>query len=513
MVEADEVVAWRLPPTTRARLSLARGVLALVVLMAWVLAPSHRPEVLLGFAVLLSMLAVAELAAARALPGPARWPAVLRSLAPAAGAALLFLDPHPDQLAPAAGALLVVRGVGELAASAVVDRTQTIRSWLLGLGLAEALVGAAALVVVDVFGQAAVVLLGLGWLAGGLAVYLVPATGSEEGGAATATMGPLPRVETMSQEERRRIVREVFFGGAELRQRLVRFAVLLGIATTIATYGVLGDSVAAVIGAMIVAPLMLPIQALTAALVMGSSAQARVATIVLSAGVAGVLVLSMFLASTFRDLDVVLLSQQVSVRTSPSLTDLAVAVAAGLAGGFALLRRDVADSLPGVAVAVSLVPPLCVSGALLAGGRVEDAAGAFLLFAINFLAIVLASGAVLVMGGFGALADRSSNRLLTTAAAFGLALVALTVPLGVTGLDTLREETLTTATQAEVVRWLEPVQPAELLDLTVEGDRVVLLVTSIDRPPSPAALQEALSDATGRRVDLTVHWVAAEELD
>ncbi len=506
------MVAWRLPSAARPRLSLTRGVVALVVLLAWVLAQSHRREVLLGFAVLLTLLAVVELLVARGRPGPGRWPALLRSLAPAVGAAMLFLDPSPDRLAPAAGALLVVRGAGEVAASSVVDRALAIRSWLLGLGVAEVLVGAAALFMTDLFGQAAVVVLGLGWLAGGLAVFLMPATDTGDDSAAAATMAPLPRVETMAQEERRRIVREVFFGGEELRQRLVRFAVLLGIATTIATYGVLGDSVAAVIGAMIVAPLMLPIQALTAALVMGSFAQARRATAVLSCGVLGVVVLSMFLASTFRDLDVVLLGQQVSVRTSPSLTDLAVAVAAGLAGGFALLRKDVADSLPGVAIAVSLVPPLCVSGALLAGGRIQDSAGAFLLFAINFLAIVLASGAVLVMGGFGALAGGSSNRLLTTAAAFGLALVALTVPLGVTGLDTLREETLTTATQAEVVRWLEPVQPAELLDLTVEDDQVVLLVTSAGRPPSPGALEEALFAATGQRVDVTVHWVAAEEL-
>ncbi len=55
-------------------------------------------------------------------------------------------------------------------------------------------------------------------------------------------------------------------------------------------------------------------------------------------------------------------NSQIAARIRPNLDDLFVAIAAGAAGAFAYSRDDVADSLPGVAIAIALVPPLSVVG-------------------------------------------------------------------------------------------------------------------------------------------------------
>src|SRR5207342_3570881 len=82
---------------------------------------------------------------------------------------------------------------------------------------------------------------------------------------------------------------------------------------------------------------------------------------------------------------------QVAARVAPRIIDLVAALATGAVGAFALTRSDVSDTLPGVAIAISLVPPLAVVGLTLESGAPEQASGALLLFLTNVSAI-LASG-------------------------------------------------------------------------------------------------------------------------
>lgn len=156
---------------------------------------------------------------------------------------------------------------------------------------------------------------------------------------------------------------KLFFEGAKRRVNLERFTVLLFLSTVITTLGVIGDSVATVIGAMIIAPLMRPIMATAAGLVMGDMKRAGRSFVVVVAGVAGVIGLSWLLAElNLANVISFDTNSQITGRISPRLIDLAAALAAGAAGAFAMSRDDVADSLPGVAIAISLVPPLCVVG-------------------------------------------------------------------------------------------------------------------------------------------------------
>ena len=102
-------------------------------------------------------------------------------------------------------------------------------------------------------------------------------------------------------------------------------------------------------------------------------------------------------------------NSQVASRITPTIVDLLIAVAAGGAGAFALSRPDVSDSLPGVAIAIALVPPLAVVGLMISQADWISAIGALLLFTTNLVAILLVGGFVFVMTGVVPLFQISSN--------------------------------------------------------------------------------------------------------
>ena len=122
---------------------------------------------------------------------------------------------------------------------------------------------------------------------------------------------------------------KLFFEGAKRRVNLVRFTVLLFLSTAIATYGVIGDSVATVIGAMIIAPLMRPIMAITAGLVMGDLKRAGRSLAIAFVSVVGVIGVAWLLA----ELSVVTVpvisfqtNSQIAGRVSPRMIDLYAAL-------------------------------------------------------------------------------------------------------------------------------------------------------------------------------------------
>jgi uncharacterized hydrophobic protein (TIGR00271 family) len=172
---------------------------------------------------------------------------------------------------------------------------------------------------------------------------------------------------------------KLFFEGDRRRPYLVRFTVLLFLSTIIATYGVLSDSTATVIGAMIIAPSMTPILATTAALVMGKARLATHYILIVIGGLIMTIVISIVIGWITFDVISVTQNSQIASRTAPNLDDLIVALAAGAAAAFAYSRSDVADSLPGVAIAIALVPPLSVVGVTLSQGEWSSAAGAMLM--------------------------------------------------------------------------------------------------------------------------------------
>jgi uncharacterized hydrophobic protein (TIGR00271 family) len=191
----------------------------------------------------------------------------------------------------------------------------------------------------------------------------------------------------------------VFFDGPEARNRYSRFWLLLVLSAVIASAGIVGDSTATVIGAMIVAPLMTPIMGTMLSTVIGDRANLARSLLLVVAGAAtavaigylvGLLVVNDMLAET---------NSQVAARVTPRLIDLLAALGTGVVGSVALVRKDISDTLPGVAIAISLVPPLAVAGLALESGSIAQSLGALLLFVTNVVAII--GTGVVVMSVYG----------------------------------------------------------------------------------------------------------------
>ncbi|HUW17481.1 MAG TPA: TIGR00341 family protein, partial [Actinomycetes bacterium] len=216
------------------------------------------------------------------------------------------------------------------------------------------------------------------------------------------------------------------------RDRYTRYAVLLALSTVIATGGVVTDSTATVIGAMIVAPLATPIMGLAFALVVASPARLSQSVMLLAVSVVGVVGLAVALAWVMPDVVDFAHNSQVLGRTSPRVTDLMVAIATGFVGAFAAIRKDLSSVLPGVAIAISLVPPLAVVGLAVHYRQWDDALGAFILFSSNVVAMVLAGISMFWVAGFrpSVLPSRATSmrRAYGTVA---LMMAVLLVPLGI----------------------------------------------------------------------------------
>ena len=177
-----------------------------------------------------------------------------------------------------------------------------------------------------------------------------------------------------------------------------RFYILVALSSVIAAYGLLSNSAAVIIGAMLVAPLMGPIFGIALALVAGDRHLLRAA---LSAEVIGV-ALSIALAVAIGILPFNLgTTSEMLARTTPTLYDLAIAFASGFAGAYASVQPRINAALPGVAIAVALVPPLASCGLLAARGHWELSWGALMLFFANFFAIQLAAAAVFAIYKMG----------------------------------------------------------------------------------------------------------------
>src|SRR5687768_8241273 len=214
--------------------------------------------------------------------------------------------------------------------------------------------------------------------------------------------------EMMMMNDREHMRDAVFFEGPEVRQRSSRFWILITLASIIAAAGVAADSTATVIGAMIVAPLMTPILGTMLSVVLADRTNlirslfhvAGGAVVAIAIGwLVGVLVVNEVVAET---------NSQVAQRVHPTLIDLLAALATGVVGSVALVRRDISDTLPGVAIAISLVPPLSVVGFTFEAGRLDQSFGASLLFLTNVAAILGSGTVVMALYGIHRLAAHSA---------------------------------------------------------------------------------------------------------
>ncbi|GBF82325.1 DUF389 domain-containing protein [Aphanothece sacrum] len=202
------------------------------------------------------------------------------------------------------------------------------------------------------------------------------------------------------------------------------FLVLNISACLIATLGLLTNSAAVIIGAMIVAPLMLPLRGLALGVLDTDKRLVKSSLITLAIGTVVAIIISGLVGRLFN-LPAGSFGPEILARTQPNLADLGVAMAAGTISGFAKIRPKLSDAVAGTAIAVALMPPLCVVGISWSQGAWGYGNGAFLLYMTNFLGITLSCLIVFVLGGYS-LESRQTSKALV---GFLLMTGMLTLPL------------------------------------------------------------------------------------
>jgi uncharacterized hydrophobic protein (TIGR00271 family) len=305
-----------------------------------------------------------------------------------------------------------------------------------------------------------------------------------------------------SLSERRRILGILL--PPQTRQVVIRFSIMLALSVAVAVMGLTADSAAVVIGAMLIAPLMTPILTFAASVGLGLPQRAVQAGFLVIVGSVASIAFAYLLSSVLPE---VTLGSEILGRTSPDVRDLIVAIAAGAAGAYATAREDVSAALPGVAVAVALVPPLATTGVVLQLGETDLAEGSLLLFVVNLLAIFASALLVFFLTGVIPtirLCLRSTRLSMIVVSVFA-AMVLVGIPLTARSVGAARDAQSRNDIIAEVDRWKTGTD-LEVEDLTVEGDVVTVAVVGSDQPPGPFELARALVEEVGPDVEVVVRW-------
>jgi uncharacterized hydrophobic protein (TIGR00271 family) len=310
-------------------------------------------------------------------------------------------------------------------------------------------------------------------------------------------------------------------------------------AAGIATLGLVLNSPAVIIGAMLISPLMGPIMAMGLALASGD--------LYLGIKAALNLLCSIAAAVAFSGLLVWLLplnsvTNEILARTNPNLLDLGVALVSGLAGSVAVSRSggdagNGATALPGVAIAVALMPPLCTVGFGLGSGRNEEIMrGAGLLFLTNLVAIVASAFTVFLLIGMDASAldreaeaSRSFDRVAQTRPGSWLGrlqvvggdlrwrILMIVILLGLVAVPLRRallqvaSETVARGAVQSGLRQLASSEAIVSRQVQIEAGHIEIHVISTQPISSEktAEVREAIERRSGRKVDLSVEAIAS----
>jgi uncharacterized hydrophobic protein (TIGR00271 family) len=171
----------------------------------------------------------------------------------------------------------------------------------------------------------------------------------------------------------------------------IEFFILLISSSLIAAFGLMQNSAAVIIGAMIIAPLMMPILGFALGSIWGDRHLLFISAVTLFTGILSAIALTAVIGFIMPGIEV---NEQILARTNPTLYDIIIALASGFVGSYAFVNPKISGSISGVAIAVALVPPLAVTGISLGTFQWQSAFGSFLLFASNLVSISLAASLV-----------------------------------------------------------------------------------------------------------------------
>jgi uncharacterized hydrophobic protein (TIGR00271 family) len=307
----------------------------------------------------------------------------------------------------------------------------------------------------------------------------------------------------LDSAERQRVMAEL--GMKRQDNWAFRFGVMITLSVIVAVMGLSADSAAVVIGAMLLAPLMQPVLATAAGISMALFRKALRSFGVVALATVWSILVSYVLAVLFVSGE---LPDEVTSRTAPDIRDLVVALAAGTAGAYATVRKDVSASLPGVAVAVALVPPLGAVGISLEAGNATFAWGAMLLYTTNLFAIVFAGVVVFVVTGFvppRRLAN-TFRRSSLVAAGVGVVVFAIALPLYNASTSAVERSEREVEALDIVSMWLGQTDRRSAPTVTFDDERITVAVRSFDTPPDADPLIASLQATFGADRIVSIEW-------
>ena len=204
---------------------------------------------------------------------------------------------------------------------------------------------------------------------------------------------------SMDRQERIELAQDLQLGS----QPNLEFLGLISAAAMLAAFGLIQNSAAVIIGAMLIAPLMTPIVGAGLALAQGNRPLFRSALWTITLGFFGALVSSMlfgFLVILFQE---PVITDEMWARCRPSPIDFCVGLVGGMAASYARTRSHLSSALAGAAIAAALVPPIATAGLQLAfhvwtwdePPQGIPVIGPILLVAVNVLMIMAGSSFVL----------------------------------------------------------------------------------------------------------------------
>ena len=284
-----------------------------------------------------------------------------------------------------------------------------------------------------------------------------------------------------------------------------RYAFMIVMACGIAMLGLLQNSVAVIIGAMLISPLMGPIVQLGMGLATFELRSIRESLRTLLAGV--LLALSIAVLIVWMS-PLKAATSEILARTEPTFFDLLVAVFSGLAGAYATVTRK-GETIVGVAIATALMPPLAVVGYGIAVGNGSIAGGAAFLFMTNLLAIALSVTIVARLYGFGG--SDSPKQTAWQAGVIVASFVLLSIPLGLALKRIALQSQTELAVRAAVNDAAKGVS-GRVSALRVESGNESVAVEAVLLVPTHAAglqdrLQRDLAARLGRPVDVRLQEV------
>jgi uncharacterized hydrophobic protein (TIGR00271 family) len=285
-------------------------------------------------------------------------------------------------------------------------------------------------------------------------------------------------------------------------------------AALLAGFGLLQNSPAVIIGAMLVAMLFGPIVGIALGLAEANPVLLGRSLVAEIAGVMLVLAIGYALGAASSSLSI---GSEILGRTAPSLLDLLIGLVGGLAGALTYVSADLVGVIAGVAIATALVPPLTSCGLLLARHMPELAMGAFLLFLANFTAIAVGAMTVFRLVGHRPRAASGAYRALLPRLFSLTLLVILGVHLTITLHRTIVQARLEAGIERTLSREFAKIPGARLAAVTLVPNPAVPIAWVVVRAPVPvdpeqvARLNEVVDRATGTPVSLHVRSVITAE--